>query len=256
MGRTNPSCLKSIQIVILLQKRGNIMAEYQNELGQVLDPLIDELVEDLQANGWTAKKNAIQGVPYIRIRRTGFFHTISFSNWFNLFGYEKFPDATILPSGKYWCWEALVDKWNPNTTGYKHYSDKQYSRQLRGVIRGLGTAYSFQDMQAAIYIMLWDPCKIRNSFAHIKYLDSDPDPQSVCPVCNPPIEFKKEYPDGNFPSDFIEGFIPMTEAQKDNSTLMLFAGDPGSFELVEPIELNGLKDRFEAERAIREHGEH
>ena len=57
------------------------MPEAQFSLGQTLDPCIDEIVSVLKELNWSAQKGVRYGIPYLRIKRTGFHHIIEFDCW-------------------------------------------------------------------------------------------------------------------------------------------------------------------------------
>ena len=214
------------------------------ELGLTLDPLIDEVILELKSNGWSASKGIRYGIPYIRIKRQGFFYTIAYENlgWVPFF--DKLPEVFVPKTKKYWAWSALLDHENPNTTGFLEYGDLDYWLKPRGAIRGLGTRFSHTDLLLSIYILLWDPCAVPNSFSHLHQTKK---PADVCPVCTPPKEFSKVISDGFIPRDYLNLFADRESMEHRETIEILFAADPDDVELDEPIELSGLRDRFETE---------
>ena len=57
------------------------MPQAEYELGTTLDSPIDEVVAELKAHGWNAQKGVRYGIPYLRIRRTGFHHVVEYDFW-------------------------------------------------------------------------------------------------------------------------------------------------------------------------------
>ena len=221
-------------------------AEY--ELGRTLDPLIDGVVAELKSNGWNASKGVRYGIPYIRIRRTGFFYTIEFDNHRFIPQIENLPTTFVPKIKKYWCWSALIDEENPNTTGFLHYDDPSYYLRHRGSITGLGTQFSHTDLLLCIYILLFDPCLVPNSFAH---LNEKSPAASVCPVCTPPKEFKKVIADGLIPDEYLKLFSDRNAKDHKETIKLLFTAEPNTLEFDDPVQLSGLSDRFQTEGAHR-----
>ncbi len=225
------------------------MPEAQFSLGQTLDPCIDEIVSVLKELNWSAQKGVRYGIPYLRIKRTGFHHIIEFDCWepHNL-GISNIPTYVIPLAPKYWCWSALEDKYNPNTTGHLFYNEKNYHFRLRGVICSLGSTYSKAEFLEAVFMILSDPCQIPNSITTLK-----PEilPSSVCPVCTPPQEYKKVIKDGHFPQYFHDSFLSLDDGTKLNRIRERFQSSRDEVKLSTPVELGGQLDRFQTESMFR-----
>lgn len=225
------------------------MPQAQYELGLALDSPIDEIVADLKANGWSAQKGVRYGIPYLTIRRTGFQHVVLFDSWATFApNLTNIPDDFMPQSGKYWCWSAIIDRENPNTTGFMHFDEENYRFKLRGVVNSLGNDFSAPEFREAVYMMLWDPCKIPNSFTRLK---PQLKPESVCPVCTTPTEFKKVIKDGTFPADFMENFAFLSESEKKEKLTARFHRFRSTSNLVAAVPLGHLKDRFATEKDER-----
>jgi hypothetical protein len=225
------------------------MPEAQFSLGQTLDPHIDEIVSELQELNWNAQKGVRYGIPYLRIKRTGFHHIIEFDRWEpHSLGLSNIPTHVIPLAQKYWCWSALEDKYNPNTTGHLFYNEENYYFKLRGVICSLGSSYSKAEFLEAIFMILWDPCQIPNSITTLK-----PEilPASVCPVCKPPQEYKKAIEDGYFPQYFRDSFLSLDDPMKRERIRKRFQSSRDEEQLSMPIELGGQLDRFQTESMHR-----
>lgn len=204
---------------------------------------------DLKAHGWSAQKGVRYGIPYLSIRRTGFQHVVSYGFWGSFIPQIlNIPEEFLPASDKYWCWSALLDAENPNTTGFLHYGEENYFFKLRGVINSLGTDFSAQEFREAIYMMLWDPCKIPNSFT---YLKPELEPTSVCPVCTPPSEFKIVIKDGAFPKDFTENFLSVDLEEKIKRMTARFRTSRRGSQLTAAMPLASLMDRFQTEQHQR-----
>ena len=225
------------------------MPEAQYPLGKTLDPHIDEIVNELKELKWNVQKGVRYGIPYLRIKRTGFHHVIEFDSWDpHTLGLTNVPTDILPPTRKYWCWSALDDQYNPNTTGHLFYGQDDYFFKLRGAICSLGSNFSKSEMLEAIYIILWDPCKIPNSFVSLK---KEIEPSSVCPVCTPPQDYKKIINDGIFPQEFVDNFISLKTPGKVKLIHKRFQSHPDENTLSKPIDLAQLPDRFQFEAAAR-----
>ena len=225
------------------------MPQAEYELGTTLDSPIDEVVAELKAHGWNAQKGVRYGIPYLRIRRTGFHHVVEYDFWGAFIpNIVDIPTDFLPESRKYWCWSALEDQDNPNTTGFLQYNNEDYYYKLRGVINSLGTDFSKSEILEAIYMMLWDPCKIPNSFT---YLNPKIKPATICPVCTPPKEFKKVIQEGTFPAEFTKNFINVEEPSKLKKLTIRFKSLRQDSNLTAPIPLANLNDRFQTEKNER-----
>jgi hypothetical protein len=225
------------------------MPEAQFSLGNTLDPHINEIVTELKELNWNAQKGVRYGIPYLRIKRTGFYHVIEFDRWEpHSLGLSNIPTHVIPLAQKYWCWSALEDKYNPNTTGHLFYNEKNYHFKLRGVICSLGSSFSKAEFLEAVFMILWDPCQIPNSITSLK-----PEilPDSVCPVCTPPQEYKKIIKDGQFPQYFRDSFLSLGESMKLERIRKRFQSSIDEENLSNPVELGGQLDRFQTESVVR-----
>ena len=225
------------------------MPQAEYELGITLDSPIDEVVENLKAQGWNAQKGVRYGIPYLRIRRTGFHHVVEYESW-GMFvpNIANIPTDFLPKSRKYWCWSALEDQDNPNTTGFLQYNNEDYYYKLRGVINSLGTDFSKIEFLEAVYMMLWDPCKIPNSFTNLKPKIK---PATICPVCTPPKVFKKIIKDGTFPAEFTKNFLQVDNDKRIKKLKSRFQSYSNESTLTSPIPLAKLNDRFQTEKNER-----